>query len=304
MTPPARQHVWIAPLAALIALAFGGPRAIAEEAAQPQRAAEFLQQAAEKLAIEAGKPQKPSLLAEMSELARPIKVKLADGQREADRTARPVFRYDDQPRRILDATLWMWTDGGRPVAFQKIEAVDRGKPKWSFYSTSFSTQLIEMEWPGGRRFRSTEPGIVYRAVAGAPAVASTSTQRKRQMRELARQFSARIVLADDSSGEMRLLITPICEFSNAETKLCEGAVFGFGTNGTNPDLLLALESRPESGRLQWCFAPARITTNGILLNHQDQQVWETPHENYKEAPFSTWTCFGIPRQPAPEEKTQ
>lgn len=245
---------------------------------------------------ETGDAQKPNLLGEMSAFAKQIKVKLADGQREADLIAKPVFRYDDQPRRILDATLWVWTDEGRPVAFQKIEAVERGKPKWSFYSTSFSTQLIEMEWPGDRRFRSTEPGIVYRPVPGAPAVTSTNTQRKRQMRELARQFSARIVLADDSSGEMRLLITPIYEFIDAKTKLCEGAVFGFGTNGTNPDLLLALESRPENGRLQWCFAPARITTNGILLNHQDKQVWETPHENYKQAPFSTWTCFGIPRR--------
>jgi hypothetical protein len=241
----------------------------------------------------------------MTELAEPIKVKLADGQREADRITNPVFRYDDQPRRILDATLWVWMDGGRPVAFQKIEAVDRGRPKWSFYSTSFSPQLIEMEWPGDRRYRSTEPGIVYRAVPGAPAVATTSTQRKRQMRELARQFSSRIVLADDSSAEMRLLTTPICEFTDTKTELCEGAVFGFGTNGTNPDLLLALEARQEDGRLQWCFAPARITTNGIRLNHQDKQVWETPHENYKEAPFSNWTCFGIPRLPAvPETESQ
>ena len=252
-------------------------------------------------AQEAGEPEKPNLLDEMTAHAREIKVKLADSQREAARIANPVFRYDDQPRRILDATLWVWTDEGRPVAFQKIEAVDRGKPKWSFYSTSFSTGLIEMQWPGERHFRSAEPGIVYRAVPDAGAVASTSTQRKRQMRELARQFSARIVLADSSSGEMRLLTTPICEFTDTKTKRCEGAVFGFGTNGTNPDLLLALESRLENGRLQWCFAPARITTNGILLNHRDKQVWETPHENYKQAPFSTWTCFGIPRQPAEPE---
>jgi hypothetical protein len=256
-------------------------------------------------AQEAGDSPKPNLLDEMTSLAEPIKVKLADGEREADRLANPVFRYDDQPRRILDATLWVWMDGSRPVAFQKIEAVDRGRPKWSFYSTSFSTQLIEMEWPGNRRYRSTEPGIVYRAVPGAPAVAQANIQRKRQMRELARQFTARIVLADDSSAEMRLLTTPICEFTDTKTKLFEGAIFGFGTNGTNPDLLLALESREENGRLLWCFAPARITTNGIRLNHQDQQVWETPHENYKEAPFSNWTCFGIPRQPAvPETESE
>src|SRR4029450_9998270 len=39
---------------------------------------------------------------------------------------KPVFRYDDQPRRFIDATMWVWTDQGRPMAFQKIEAVEYG----------------------------------------------------------------------------------------------------------------------------------------------------------------------------------
>jgi hypothetical protein len=112
---------------------------------------------------------------------------------------------------------------------------------------------------------------------------------------LSRQFSSRIVLEDGTSSEMRLLTTPICELQEPKSAALTGAVFGLGTNGTNPDLLLALEVRAEGDTSQWCFAPARLTTNGIVLNHQDRQVWETPHLNYKEAPFPTWTCFGTPR---------
>jgi hypothetical protein len=96
---------------------------------------------------------------------------------------------------------------------------------------------------------------------------------------------------------MRLLTTPLCEFSDQESEVLKGAVFGFGTNGTNPDLLLAIEVRPNKNNeaAAWHFAAARITTNGIRLHYQEVQVWETEQVNYKLAPFSNWTCFGTPR---------
>lgn len=45
----------------------------------------------------------------------------------------PVFRYSDQPRLILDATLWVWGHKGRPIALQKVEFYRRpeGHPKFS-----------------------------------------------------------------------------------------------------------------------------------------------------------------------------
>jgi hypothetical protein len=36
----------------------------------------------------------------------------------------PIFRYSDQPRHILDATIWVWGRSGRPNVLQKIELTD------------------------------------------------------------------------------------------------------------------------------------------------------------------------------------
>jgi hypothetical protein len=252
---------------------------------------------------EAALAPRNELLAAMRGLAEQTKVTLPDSDHPPKLVASPVFRYDDQPRRILDATLWVWTADGRPVLFEKIEAIDRGSPRWSHCCTSFSTGLVTVEWPHNHRLQTTEAGVTFRPVADAPAVAARSTQRKRQMRELARQFSARIVVEDVSTAEMRLLTTPIYEYTDSKSGLAAGAVFGFGTNGTNPDLLLAIEARSDRDAVRWSYASARITTNGIRLWHLDQQVWEVHQVNYKQAPFANWTCFGIPRpdlKPDPE----
>lgn len=68
--------------------------------------------------------RKAESLAEMTEIVNRTTVKIltvGDGDREAKRIEKPVFRYTDQAARILDSTLWVWQDGGRPVAIQKIE---------------------------------------------------------------------------------------------------------------------------------------------------------------------------------------
>src|SRR5262245_55114821 len=66
--------------------------------------------------------QRQELLAQMQGLAEKTSVKYTNGESPIKLVDKPVFRYDDQPRRFIDATMWIWTDGGRPVACQKIEA--------------------------------------------------------------------------------------------------------------------------------------------------------------------------------------
>ena len=54
-----------------------------------------------------------------------------DGE-AAELRAEPVMRYSDQPRFIADATLWVWSLRGRPVAIQKVEVNDTtATPLWT-----------------------------------------------------------------------------------------------------------------------------------------------------------------------------
>jgi hypothetical protein len=257
--------------------------------------------------------QRAQLLAQMRSLAEHTKVQFAEGGRQPELVKDPAFRYDDQPRRFIDATLWVWTDQGRPVAFQKIEAVESGdnnpsSPHWQYCFTSVSSDLLSAEWPSKHRFRATEPGVTFRPLEDAPAVAKGSAERKRQARELVRRFSARILpdpRETNSSQDMRLLSTPLFDYADSQTKEYQGAVFGFSTNGTNPDLLLLLEVRGEKDKAAWHFAPARMTVGAVTLRWREAKVWECEWTGAKGArPLTNWFYFVTARKPPGDKEDQ
>jgi hypothetical protein len=252
--------------------------------------------------------RREQLLAEMRALAEKSKVSYVSGRGQPQLADEPIFRYDDQPRGFIDATMWIWTDGGRPVALQKIEAkyhVDRNVPQWGYCFASVSSERIAARWAGAPDYRSRESGADFRELADAPAVALGNVQRKRQAREISRQFTGTMLMdpQNNVTQEMRLLTTPLYEYSDAETKLLRGAVFALAINGTNPDLLILLEVRGDGEAARWHFAPARMTSGGVTLRHKDQKVWEVPWVHGREAPFPTWTFFETPRAPVVGEAT-
>jgi hypothetical protein len=256
---------------------------------------------------DAAEGRRTELLEQMRSLAQKTAVEYASGTSRPKLVEQPIFRYDDQPRRFIDATMWVWIDAGRPVACQKIEAkleFNTGEPLWGYCFTSLSTEKLKVAW-ADRSYCSTEPGIVFQPLPDAPAPAAGSTQRKRQIRELARGFSGRILQnpRTGDSSQMRLLTTPIFEYADPQTSILNGAMFGFETNGTNPDLVVLLEVRGSPEKPEWQFAPARMTTGGITLNYRDEKVWEAPFVSPHDGPFANWLFFRTPRTQVPGETT-
>jgi hypothetical protein len=246
------------------------------------------------------------MLKQMTDLAAEAKLILKNARREPKLVPQPVFRYDDQPRRFIDATMWVWTDGGRPVAFEKVEAMihrDTGEAQWGYCFTSVSEDQVAIHWNETRDYHTTQAGTEFKPLEGAPEVFAKESQRKRQARDLAKGFAARVVIdpKNNTTQEMRLLTTPIYEYTDEKTKEYSGSVFALSTNGTNPDLLVLLEPREGGGKLQWQIAPARMTSGGVTLNYRDKKVWDCPFVSPREAPFATWTFFQVPRKALSEE---
>jgi hypothetical protein len=241
--------------------------------------------------------KRAQLLNQMKVLAESTDVRYQTGERRPKLVETPVFRYADQPRRFIDATMWVWTDGGRPVAFEKIEACLFDRAMWQYCFTSVSEALIKVEWEARREYKTAQPGIEFRPLPGAPLPSARPTERKRQARGLIRDFSARITMdpAKNSSEQMRLLPTPIYEYADLESKEPRGAVFGFATNGTNPDLLIVLEINSEAEQPQWRFGAARMTTGGLKVHYADSPVWEAEFVAPRPKAFPTWTFFSMPR---------
>ena len=241
------------------------------------------------------------LLAEMRAVAEKTTVEFDSGAGRPQLVKNPVFRYDDQPRGFIDATMWAWTDAGLPVAFQKVEAsIDgvTGAPKWGYCFASVSENRLRVQWQDGKTFRSTEAGAAFRPHPEAPRVADRSAARRLQVRELSRDFSARILLnpRTNSTEEMRLLARPIYEYDDPPGQY-RGAAFGYSTGGRNPDLLILVEARQADGVLRWHYAPVRLTIGGVTIKLDGKSVWEVPFIEPRPQDMPTWTFFYEPRNP-------
>lgn len=78
---------------------------------------------AEETPDNSGTAERQAILKEMRAAVAEIKVteKAGDQIRSAKLIEEPIFRYSDEQRQIRDATMWVWTERGRPVSLLKLE---------------------------------------------------------------------------------------------------------------------------------------------------------------------------------------
>ncbi len=223
-----------------------------------------------------------------------------DGE-AAELRAEPVMRYSDQPRFIADATLWVWSLRGRPVAIQKVEVNDTtATPLWTVCFAALSEELVEAKWPFGQTFKTTKPGWVFEAIPSADPPAEKAAARTLQMRALSRQFSGSVFSGVQNSNiPMRLLPKPVYEYSDPETKLPLGAIFGLADNGTNPSVFVVIEARPtKDGKVAWHHAHSRMTADIGKLTLNEATIWEFKPVNVPNDPstnFDNWMFYFMRR---------
>ena len=184
----------------------------------------------------------------------------------------PLFRYDDQPRGFRDATLWVWTHQGRPVAIEKVEDsmdVNRG-PTWVTCLASVSPHLIRATWDGGYDWTSTKPGIQFKSIKDGPNPETTEAGRLRQFKALSERFTAAIQVYSGDRQELRLLPRRLHRYQIAAEQVTDAVMFGWTSNGTNPDAVLILELHTSaSGAAEWAYSLAPVTADKLWLKMDD-----------------------------------
>jgi hypothetical protein len=226
-----------------------------------------------------------------------IEVNVAAGGRTTKATVRPtpLMKYTDVPRQIEMATLWVWQDEDRPVALGKVEAYQRQEgPKWLYCFASASTGLVDGKWPDGHRFQARKPGVEWAPIAGS-APQEAAAGRLRQMKELFLRFSA--TATDDvlkTSDELRPLARPLHEYSSPRHGVIQGILCGFAANGTNPDVVVALEAvraaDNKDAPLTWRYSVIGMTASGISVKLDKAEVYTRPYAK-SARDFDTWTYF-------------
>jgi hypothetical protein len=233
-----------------------------------------------------------------------IQVTVGVGDRATKATVHsdPLMKYTDVPRLIEMATLWVWQDEGCPVALGKVEAYRRdGGPQWLYCFSSASTGIVTAAWPNGRRFRSRAPGIEWTALDG-PAPQETAAGRLRQMKALFRRFAA--TARDErlkTTDELRPLARPLHEYSSPRRGVVQGILCGFAANGTNPDLIVALEAvgpaKGNDGPKSWRYGVIGMTAAGVSVRLDGTEVFDGPYA-VTPGDRDTWTHFWerVPRK--------
>src|SRR5262245_42882973 len=254
-------------------------------------------------------PSEPDVLKHERE-ARLQKMRLLAGQFEiagaaADERARfelrdePLFRYSDQPRGFIDATLWAWGPPARPMAVAKVEAALNGKvPYWQYCVASLADQPLRIDFANQRKLTASRAGLTMKSFLDAPQPADRPAARQRQMKALVARFDATIHsrhldTKELVKQEMRLLPSPIHRYADEKQGLRDGMIFGLTTNGTNPDMLIVIELRGDQGdRLEWHYGIVKMTYSEVHIRLDKTEVYKSPVSE----PLETWTYFQTPRE--------
>lgn len=200
--------------------------------------------------------------------------------------------------------MFIWTSKGKCVLAGSILSYDfrTNQRRVAHEFHSFSENKIE----GGRSQYPVvmeAPGVKFKEIEGAPKVPKSRALRLVQLRGLAKSFEATTLASKDVERPLRALNQPIFRY---ETKNIDddGAVFAYVT-GTDPELLVAIESRETKDGPKWHFAAARFTDLPITLSYKKVPVWEF---NEQSSYAGGYACtHGIdfqPSMPVVEEETE
>ena len=187
-----------------------------------------------------------------------------------------VFRHSQPVRGDDIGAVYLWIDKDkRPAVIASVFAfTHEGDTRTVAHELhSLANQPIEAIWRHQPRWRTRAAGLTWQTVPDSPLADKTSQGRQRQAREIARRFHAESIDHKGGRWELRLVPRPIYQFDvEAPTKVVGGSLSVF-CQGTDPELVLAIEARRVNDELRWHYAPATFSDHALRLRLDDREVW-------------------------------
>jgi hypothetical protein len=184
---------------------------------------------------------------------------------------KPILHWSNQIRGSLYGDVYVWTRKGRPeVVGSFLEYFPSTHTEVELHSLALGPLVAER--PDQLTWTSDEPGVRLKPIPDAPPPAETAAQRLRQIRELAKDFTARQTARNDVDYEMRLLLQPLYRYEGTEHDLIDGALFAFVHAG-DPEVFLLIEARKHGDTAEWHYALARFNSVFLAVKHKGREVW-------------------------------
>ena len=218
-------------------------------------------------------------------------VELTVGKEGADKLVRieePIQRWSNPVIPITDATVFLWTHDGRPMVVAQVAEV-ADKSLWQEFQ-SLTTAPLQGRL-GGRNWVPTTPELKWLRAPTTERPAATAELRRIQMRKIAEKYRVSDVFEFKEPNQLRLLPTPLYRYAAPKAGVLDGALFSFAL-GTDPEVLVLIESQKVDEADVWLVAFARLTGFACQATLDDKEVWSS-----KVLPWPTptnSTFFAIP----------
>jgi hypothetical protein len=209
----------------------------------------------------------------------------------------PLLAYGDSARVNNNGTLWAWGKTGRPVAFMELfQGSEKEDRKWVHAVTLTSSERVVLVTPDTGRWQPPRMPLEPALLPGAPPPAEKAPARLRQLKDLARRFTAHEFWDPDNSRfELRVLVQPVQRYDESAASIQDGAAFVIA-HGTNPEAILLIEALGTSMReAHWHYSLARSSHAEAHVEFDGQEVWECQRAgNGADGPDKSYWLFASP----------
>lgn len=235
---------------------------------------------ADDLDVDPESKRNSGLMAEYAKRAASYSMKLLDPETDLFLQPQPVFNWINAARQgepqVHQGSVFVWTHKGRAEAIGTIFSVIKGDndPRMYHELHSLSTQRLGAKLEAMTVWTPSQAGVDPHPFARAPKLSPTANGRLVQMRQLARRFSGYSLNKDDTRWELELLPQPLHRSTEKHPDVLDGALFALkSTAGTDPEILLVIEARKDSGEWKWHYSICRFTDLRTWISLGDEVVW-------------------------------
>ena len=188
---------------------------------------------------------------------------------------KPILRWSNPIRGSVFGDVYIWTSKGRPEVVGSFLEWYQPIQSKEVELHSLSLGPLVAERPDQLSWTTNRAGVELKPIPGAPPPAATPALRLRQIRELAKDFTARQVSHTGVDYEMRLLNQPIYRYEDTEGDLIDGCFFVFVHAG-DPEVFFQIEARKAGGVASWQYSLARFNSVFLAVSHKGREIWTAP----------------------------
>jgi hypothetical protein len=203
------------------------------------------------------------------------------------RIEKPLLYYSEPTRNHDRGSVWAWGEKGRPVALVKLCQQVGVRSRWKISITNTSGGKLRASHDNARWWLENESAVELKDIPNAPAPATDSQQRQRQLKQMALKFTGHEFWDPDNSRyELRRLERPLHIYKGEDGGVQDGALYTLA-NGTNPEIMLFIEARvdPKNGKkATWQFLVGRLAHAELHLEYDGKEVFTAPRANRLSGP--------------------